>query len=396
MGFEEDTETLLDRELAPDLEVLRRLKAGEGSDLFLARQKSLDRLVVVKVLTRDVSGDSIAKARFEREARAAASLAHPNAVAVYRFGWLRESLPFLIIQYVNGPSLEEKLASEGPLGDSEVRKLLAGLAGALAEAHRSGFVHREVSPSKVLWDRERDRYLLSDFGLAGLLPQREGGLPRLTQIGEVVGRSGYMSPEQLRGEDPTEGTDVYALGVLGYEALTGEGPFSTKRPQETLMATLKGIPRPVRTLKPDADANLANLLERCLEKDPGKRPSADYLARALSGEGGAVSQTMAGEPKEDVLNALIQRRLPRTVAITGAVGAGLLYFVDMLTDRGVVGQKVFLLALLSFFCSLTASGVVAWFHGAKGKQRIVAFEIGLLSVIGLVWIAIGVLIFLPS
>jgi serine/threonine-protein kinase len=394
-GSEGDTKQLLEQELAPELDVLRKLKDGSASELFLARQKSLDRLVVIKVLPTETSGDSVARARFERGARAVASLAHPNAVSVYRFGWLNDSVPFLIMQYVNGPSLEEKLAAEGRLSVHATRSGLGQLAGALAEAHRNGFVHRDISPANVLWDRERDQFLLTDFGLAGLLPKHEGELPRLTRVGEVLGSSGYMSPEQLKGGDPTEGTDVYALGVLAYEMLTGEGPFPGKAPQQVGLATLKSPPRPLRTLRAEVDEATADLIERCLEKEPGRRPSADFLAQAFSSPGSSGGAELSPVPQEDVVAAMIRRRLPRTVVTTGAIGAALLYFVDTLADRGLVGEVVFQFALLTFFCSLAAAGVIAWFHGAKGKQHVVAIEVALLSFIGLVWISMGVFLFLP-
>lgn len=394
-GFEGDTQELLKRELAPEMDVLRKLSDGSQSEIYLARQQSLDRLVAIKVLSPEIAGDSVAKARFEREARASASMAHPNAVSVYRFGWMDGSLPFLVMEYVNGPTLKDRLAAEGPLSVQTVKVVLRQLAGALAEAHRNGFVHRDISPRNVLWDRERDRFLLSNFGLAGLLPQKETSLPRLTAIGEVLGSSGYMSPEQLRGGDPTEGTDIYGLGVLAYEMLTGEGPFQETAPHQVGIATLKSPPRPIRTLRSEVDEEMAGLIERCLEKDPGRRPSAEFIAQALT-SGGASGRRARGGPaeEEDVISALIHRRLPRTVAITGAVGIGLLYFVDMLADRDMVPEVVFRFALLTFFCSLAAAGVIAWFHGAKGKQHVVAIEVALLSLIGLVWVALSVFLFL--
>jgi serine/threonine-protein kinase len=395
-GFEGDTKELLERELAPELEVLRKLKDGSNSELFLARQKSLDRLVAIKVLPPSISSDTVAKARFEREARAAASMAHPNAVSVYRFGWLDDSVPFLVLQYINGPTLEEKLAAEGSMSVQRAQAVLGQLAGAVAEAHRNGFVHRDISPSNVLWDRERDRFLLTGFGLAGLLPQHEGDLPRLTRVGEVLGSSGYMSPEQLKGGDPTEGTDVYGLGVLAYELLAGEGPFPGKSAQQVAAATLRSPPRPLRTLQPEVEQTTADLIERCLEKEPGRRPSAEFISEALS----SSKPTGTGAPlpthEDDVVAALIRRRLPRTVVATGAIGAALLYFVDTLADRGLVGEVVFRFALLTFFCSLAAAGVIAWFHGAKGKQHVVAIEVALLALIALVWIALSVFIFLPA
>jgi serine/threonine protein kinase len=396
VGSEEDAKTLLERELGSELEILRRLAGGEMSELFLARQKSLDRLVAVKVLPRTVSGDPVAKARFEREAKAAASLTHPNAVPVFRFGWLEGTVPFLIMRYVNGPSLEEKLAAEGPLPIPDALAAIRQVAGALAEAHGNGFVHRDVSPSNILWDKEKNKFLISDFGLAGLLPKMEGALPRVTRVGEVVGSSGYMSPEQLKGENPSEGTDIYALGILAYELIAGEGPFEPTTPAKTAIATLRWAPRPLKNLNPELEEGISELFVRCLEKDPLKRPSAEHVERVLSQGVGSPGPKVEDGPDNDLRTALHHRRLPRTVAITGAVGATALYFVDMLADRGVVPELVFRLALLTFFCSLAASGVIAWFHGEKGPQKVPPTELAILSMIVLFWIAMGVFLFLPG
>jgi len=396
VASETDVKALLERELGPEVEILRKLAGGETSELFLGRQKALDRLVAVKVLPQTISGDPIAKTRFEREAKAAASLAHPNAVPVFRFGWLEGTVPFLIMQYVDGPSLEEKLAADGPMAIPQAIAAIRQIAGALAEAHRNGFVHRDVSPSNILWNREKDRFLLTDFGFSGLLPKMEGALPRVTRVGEVIGSSGYMSPEQLKGEDPSEGTDVYALGVLAYELLAGEGPFQPSSPGKAAVATLKWAPRPLRSLRPEVNEEVSELFRRCLEKDPLKRPSAAHVERALTEKPGQGVAVPSNEANGDLMMALTHRRLPRTVAITGALGATLLYFTDMLADRGVVPEVVFRLALLTFFCSLAAAGAIAWFHGEKGPQKVVPTEVAILSMIVLVWIAMGVFLLLPG
>jgi serine/threonine-protein kinase len=389
-----DLEFLIREELAPGLELLRKIGSGGGSEVYLGRQKSLDRLVAVKVLSRELSRDRVAKIRFEREAKAAASLDHPNAVTVHRFGWLAEEVPFLVMQYVGGPTLEEKLSAEGPLSIPDARGVLAQVAAALAEAHRKGFVHRDVSQANVLWDRETDRVLLTDFGLAGLLPKKEGALPRVTQTGDVLGDPGYLSPEQIRGEDPSEGTDVYALGILAYEILTGGGPFPTKTVREAATAHLRWTPRPLVGLRVDVDEELADLLKRCLAKEPGKRPSAEFLAETLAGEAAKQPEGTRAED-EDILKALSRRRLPWILAVAGLIGLGCVYVVDILVDRGPLPEVVFRLTLNTFLCGLAAIGIVAWFHGEKGHQKATAFEVVLLAVVCLVWLAIGVFILLP-
>ena len=364
----QDLESLVREGLAPDLSVLRKIGSGSsGAEVYLARETALDRLVAVKLLSPELSRDPVARVRFEREAKAAASLGHPNAVPVYRFGWLADEVPFLVMQYVNGPTLEERLAAEGPLSVPDARRVLAQLAAALAEAHRKGFVHRDVSPGNVLCDREADRVLLTDFGLAGLLPQKEGSLPRVTTKGEILGSPGYSSPEQLQGLDPTEGTDVYALGVLGYEILIGEGPFPARDLEEQAAGHLRLTPRPLAGFRDDVDAELADLLLRCLAKEPGKRPAAAFLARALSKDPGP--QSGSGEVRGKRLE------LPQAAG-GGVMPAG----VPRLTAER---KRTWLMVVVAVV-AIVAAGLGGWFVTRDGSSQGSPMEPGGLPATGVV------------
>lgn len=382
-------------ELAPDLEVLRQLGSGRMAKVYLARQVSLDRLVAVKVLSRRVSMGDSARARFDREAKAAASLETPNAVSVFRSGRLEDGTPFLVMQYVPGGTLEDRLQAEGPLPGPEAKQILASMADALAAAHAQDFVHRDVRTGKVLCDRDAGRVLLSDFGMAGIRSENQEADSRITRTGEIVGTPGYLSPEQLKGEAATEATDVFALGRMGYEILTGEGPFEGRNQRETILRTLREPPTPLQNLKPDVDPHLAGILERCLAKEPKQRPTAAFLAKSFRTDGqtvdpGTNNGLAGGDP--NVLEALLKRRLPQTVVVTGAVGLAGLTFVAMLAD--VFDNPIFQAALATFVCSLIASVVIAWFHGEKGPQRVTALEVILLALIAVVWVALGFAIFL--
>lgn len=400
MAEEPDTEAerleILRRELAPDLEVIRHLGSGRMAEVFLARQQPLDRLVAVKVLSRTLAGDSTAKARFEREARASASLDHGNAVEVYRFGYLSDGLPFLVMQYVRGGTLEDRLAAEGPLTVPAARRILVEVADALAAAHAKGFVHRDVRPENVLCDQEKDRVLLSDFGLAGILPRGGSTDPRLTRAGETIGTFGYLSPEQLKGEDPTEGTDIYALGLLGYEILTGEGPFPVRGKVDLNLAHLRAEPRPLAALRGDVDQQLSDLLVRCLSKEPGKRPSARFVVQTLRGEGGAGQPGgTTPPPAENLLDSLIRRRMPQIVAVTAVIGFAALSFVGELADMEVIPLRSYKVALNTYISAVAVSGVIAWFHGKKGRQKVTPLEVGLLAAIGIVWLLVTLWLLLP-
>ena len=386
----------LKKELAPELEVIRLLGVGRMAEVYLARQVSLDRLVAVKVLSRQISRNESAQARFNREAKAAATLQTPHAVSVYRSGHLEDGVPFLVMQYVPGGTLEDRLAAEGPLPESEAKHILAGMAEALAAAHAHHFVHRDVRAANVLCDREGNRALLSDFGLAGIRPENQDADARITRTGEIIGTPGYLSPEQLKGEQATEATDVFALGLMGYEMLTGQGPFQGATQRETIMRSLREPPTPLKNLKPDVDPKFAELLEKCLAKEPGHRPSAGFLARAFKGEvGGATGPGSVTAPADqDLLQDVLKRRLPQIVVATTVVLYALLQFVDILTDRGRVSDDVFQIALNTFGCGIAASGVGAWFHGKKGRQRVQPLEVTLYAVIAVVWVALGVYVFL--
>jgi serine/threonine protein kinase len=383
-------------ELAPEIEVLRHLGSGKAAEVFLARETALGRLVAVKVLSERLAGDEVALKRFEREARAAAALNHPNAVSVHRFGYLSTGVPYLAMHYVKGGTLRDKLAAEGTLSVEKARRVLAEVSDALAAAHEKGFVHRDVRPGNVLCDTEGQRVLVSDFGLAGILPQGGSSDPRITRTGELLSLPAFMSPEQLRGEDPTEGTDVYALGILGYEILTGEGPFHAPTDRDLMVAHLKSPPRPLLSLRPDAGQDLADLLERCLAKEPGQRPSAAFLAKAVRGEVSPTGTPPTHVPGgSGVVSDLVGRRMPQVVVVTGVVGYALLQFVDMQTDRGLFADWAYRLALITFIYGVIASAAIAWFHGKKGRQKISPLEIVILGVLIIAWVVTGVF-FVPG
>jgi hypothetical protein len=383
--------SFLNGELGPDLEILRLLGEGRAARVYLARESGLDRLVAVKVLSGSLSGDAVAMARFQREARAAASLEHPNAVAVYRSGILSNDVPFLVMQYVPGGTLEARLEAEGPLPEAEGRRILAEIAAALAEAHRHGFVHRDLRPENVLCDHERGRVLVSDFGLAGVLPQARRGEERLTAVGELLSAAEYASPELLRGHELTEGADIYALGILGYRVLAGAGPFDGGSGAALAAAHLASPPRPLSSLCPTVSAELADLLQRCLAKEPEKRPRAAYLAGALA-VAGPGAEAGAGGEGSGLLGRLLQRRLPQIVVLAAGGGWALQEFVGNQVDLGILPTKAYGFAWATALCAVAAAGVIGWFHGRKGPQKVTPAEAALLVLVGVVWLAAGFLI----
>lgn len=390
---------LLNEALGPDFEVIKLVGKGSQAEVFLARELPLDRLVAVKVLLSGLAEDEVAKARFEREAKAAASLNHPNAASVFRCGFLPDGVPFLILQYVRGRTLEERISAEGPLPLTEARRILRDLAGALAAAHEQGFVHRDVKPGNVMCDLETGRTLLTDFGVAGIIPTGKSQDPRLTQAGELLGDVKHLSPEELTGEDATDASDIYALGILGYEILTGQGPYSNLPPSGIVAAHLRGTPQPLSNLLEESDPELETLLERCLSKDPAKRPSADFVAEVLGSKPGGKPPHPAAEVHAkdgNIFHSLMRRRFPQFVVMTAGGGWIALELVSQFVEMSLFTNIWYHLTLVSVLWGVGASAVIAWFHGAKGKQKVGVVEVVLLAVIGVAWFLSCVMIVLPG
>jgi DNA-binding SARP family transcriptional activator/tRNA A-37 threonylcarbamoyl transferase component Bud32 len=268
-------------QLSAEFDVLRRIGEGSVAAVYLAREPALGRLVAIKVLADRFVGDVVAERRFEREARASAGIQHPNVATVFRIGRTAAGVPFLVLPYVDGGSLEDRLAAAGRLPIAEARRYVGQAAAALAAAHRMGIVHRDLRPANLLYDRATDRVLLGDFGLAAVLETGQERVMRLTRPGESLGDPRYASPEQLAGEPVTERTDVYSLGMVAFELLTGRSPFDASTGTEMLVAHVRQAPRRTSELRDGIDPELDDLIHRCLNKRPEHRPFAVDVADAL-------------------------------------------------------------------------------------------------------------------
>lgn len=358
---------------------------------YLATERGLDRLVAIKVMKKSQVADETARRRFEREARASASLSHPGIVQVYRYGRLPDDTPFLVMHYVKGRTMEDRVEAEGGLELTSARAILASVASALAAAHAKGIIHRDVRPANVLWDDERQEALLSDFGIAALQTPTGEQVSRLTNMGEVIGSPRYLSPEQIKEEPLTEMVDIYAFGITGYELLTGRGPYDETGPVRLIAAHLHAEPRPLAELRPDAPADLADVLRRCLNKDPRKRPRAADIVRMLESEGagGALRPTGRGHEQAD-LQELVRRRVPQIVFVTAGVGWLLLELSSQLVDGGVLPNVFYRLTLPFVVAGVLASTVVSWFHGERGHQRAPLLEYVLLALVAVLWVGASV------
>jgi WD40 repeat protein len=256
--------------------ILETLGHGAMGVVLKAYDSSLQRTVALKVLRPD-RADEQARARFVREARAAAGLAQEHVVPVHAVATPPEGPPYLVMQYIAGPTLLERIQRERRLPPREAARLCCQVAEGLAAAHRAGLVHRDVKPSNILCEAATGRALLTDFGLARLSTVPGGS----TQEGTILGTPEYMSPEQVRAERVDGRSDVYSLGVTLYEALTGELPFRGLS-YLVLQQIVHDPPLVPRRLNDRVPRDLETICLKCLEKEPrGRYPSADALAEDL-------------------------------------------------------------------------------------------------------------------
>ena len=260
-------------------QIVRELGRGAAGTVYLARDVALHRTVAIKVVAGAEHGGVDSCERFRREARMAAQLVHPNIVPLFAFGECDDAM-YIVMQYVSGGSLAERLRRDSRLPAAEVRGILADLALALDHAHRRGVVHRDVKPENVLLDADSGRAMLVDFGVA-TRPWWE--VPR-TDAGRAFGTPAFMSPEQALGDPTVDGrTDVYAIGVLGYAMLAGTLPFAGRDPMAVAARRLGGAARPLADLAPEAPAWLVETIECCMEPDAEQRwPNAHALHDALT------------------------------------------------------------------------------------------------------------------
>ena len=256
-----------------------KLGAGGFAVVYLVRDVNLKRPLAVKVLSPDVIASHSVLERFRREAETIAQLSHPNIVPLHFIGQ-KDDLVYLVMQAIDGGSLADKLEREKRLSIEDASKMFGEIASALGHAHKRGVIHRDIKPQNVLLDAESGRALVTDFGIARTA---EGG--SLTATGMVVGTPAYLSPEQVTGEPSDHRADIYALGVMMYEMLAGEPPFTGPTPTAVLMKRLGGPPAPLTTIRSDIPEQLSEVVMACLASDPNERiQNATDIVKAITGQ----------------------------------------------------------------------------------------------------------------
>ncbi len=269
-------------------EIGDRLGSGGMSNVYRATDRTLERSVAVKILAEHLSDDERFVERFRREALAVAKLIHPNIVQVYDTG-IDEARHYIVMEYVDGRSGAQILQRQGPLDPETAAEVGIQACAGLGYAHRRGIIHRDVKPGNLMLvggpvGGGAMTVKLTDFGIARAIEQT-----RITQVGSVVGTAAYLAPEQVRGEEATAATDVYALGVVLYQFLTGRLPYEGSTLAELAVRQQNERPLPPSSYNDEVPDSLGGAVLRALEGDPGRRyASADELA-------GGLQQGLRGE-----------------------------------------------------------------------------------------------------
>ena len=272
--------------------MIRKLGKGGMGEVWEAHHLALDKRVAIKALVLDGRRDDATRTeRLMREAKFVARIAHPNVVEIGDFGQTESGIPFIAMELLHGRPLHELLRSQGPLSWPRAAAIASGIARGLAAAHAIGVIHRDLKPANVfVLDDSTSACKVIDFGIAKATTVDDRDRT-LTRTGLVFGTPAYMSPEQARGEPLDGRADVYGLGCILHEALTGQRLFHAKTPAETLYRQLFVGPPPPSAMRPEAaiPASVDAIVLRCLMKQPGNRfqrmqDVADALAAALRGE----------------------------------------------------------------------------------------------------------------
>ncbi|MBI3966498.1 MAG: serine/threonine protein kinase [Chloroflexi bacterium] len=291
--------------IADRYEILEEIGSGGTAVVYRARDTRLDRLVALKVLREQYVDDHTFVQRFEREARAVASLDHPNIVDIYDFGD-KDNTYYIAMQYVDGVSLRDRIRDDGPLGIAESVEIARQMLAGLQAAHDRGIVHRDVKPLNVLHSPS-NQVKLTDFGIA-----RAIAVPSITEIGSTVGSVHYIAPEQALGKEVGPATDIYATAIVLYEMLTNRVPFEGGNPTEVALKHVQETPTPPTEFRPGLPRPLEEIILKGLSKEPEQRfASASEMSGALSRYLESTSdRTFAIPVTEPVAVAPVRRRPP--------------------------------------------------------------------------------------
>jgi eukaryotic-like serine/threonine-protein kinase len=305
------SDSLIDTLFDGRYRIQRKLGAGGMADVYLAEDQELGRRVAIKILNSRHGNDDQFIERFRREAKNAAALNHPNIVSIYDRGEAEDTY-YIAMEFLDGRTLKELIVSRGAAPINVAIEYARQILSALRFAHRHGIVHRDIKPHNVLVDGE-GRVKVTDFGIA------RAGTSQMTETGSIVGTAQYLSPEQARGGEVDPRSDLYSLGVVLYELLTGKTPFDGETPVEIAMKHLSNAPKPPSALRPDVPPELDMVVLRALAKNPDERyQSADEMEADLErvARGARVSAATV-----DTATQVMSRPTVAAAAATSATAA---------------------------------------------------------------------------
>ncbi len=245
-------------------EIIRRLGSGGMADVYLARDTHLERRVAIKVLYKRYADDEEFVARFRQEAKAAAGLNHPHIVSIYDRGGAEGSY-YIAMEYLGGRNLKQIINERGRLEPRQAIDIAAQILEALRFAHKHDVIHRDIKPHNIVVNGD-GQVKVTDFGIA-----RAGSAARMTETGSIIGTAQYLSPEQARGQEVSQGSDLYSVGIVLYEMLTGQVPFEGENPVAIALKQINEAPVPPQVLAPDIPDNLNTVVMKALAKDPRSR-----------------------------------------------------------------------------------------------------------------------------
>ncbi len=257
------TDTLINTLFDGRYRILRKLGSGGMANVYLAEDEDLGRRVAIKILNDRYASDDSFNERFRREAKSAAALNHPHIVSIYDRGEA-DGRPYIAMEVIEGRSLKELIVASGSLPIQQAIEYAKQILNALRFAHRHGIIHRDIKPHNILLGAE-DRLKVTDFGIA------RAGASQMTEVGSIMGTAQYLSPEQARGAPVTAASDLYSLGIVLYEMLTGRTPFEGETSIEIAMKHLNEPPCPPSALRPEISPELDQIILRALAKDAGER-----------------------------------------------------------------------------------------------------------------------------
>src|ERR1700704_1192904 len=301
---------LIDRVFDGKYRLDERLGGGGMGTVYRATHLLIDRVVAVKVLSQRFVGDETAQQRFRREARASGRMQHPNAVSVYDFGATDDGWLYIVMELLEGRTLRDLLAHEAPLDPARAVSFMLQACAAVGAAHDANLIHRDLKPANIFIEQRPNMpavVKVLDFGVAKFMVEEHGDddFNTLTQVGAIIGTPRYMSPEQCSGFGLTPASDVYSLGIILYEMLTGVVPFTAETPLALAMRQVTEAPKPPREILPSIPPELERLVFHALAKNPADRPAdANEFRRELHATAEHLGLEHAESPIVPTMDAL--------------------------------------------------------------------------------------------